>query len=374
MKICFWGDISGALAGKTSGGSELQTSLIAKALAKAGHEVVIVDLSTKKDYVTPEGIKVFRIKGWNDGIRYIRLFTHRLPNLYKCLRDQKADVYYCRMRDFTHVFSYMAARKANGKLILAMASDLDALGFKSRLKYYYIPHAGGLWWFFNAIIVEIIYPLLRRKADLVCVQHEGQKEFLRERNIKSTLCQNLIDLDKLPCVTNPTHDYFIHVGSLDRRKGFSQFYELVKSSPLHIFKVVGQPRDKAAAKYLEELSSFKNVTICGRLSHSATIAQIANSKALISTSMMEGFPNIFIEAWACGIPVLSLNFDPGGVIEKERLGMVAYGNLEILRKALDEVTNSDEFAERSKKYVCRNHILNDDKIKELDMVFTEWNK
>ena len=45
---------------------------------------------------------------------------------------------------------------------------------------------------------------------------------------------------------------------------------------------------------------------------------------------MEGFPNIFIEAWACGVPVLSLHVDPGGVIKKEGLGEIADGNINTL--------------------------------------------
>ena len=369
MKICFWGDIAGALAGNTSGGSELQTALIAKALSRAGHEIVVVDVNVTEDYITPEGIKVFWIPGWNRGVRYMRLFTHRLPGLYRNLKFQNADIYYCRMRDFTHILSYWAARKVNGKWILAMASDLDALGFKMRLKYYYIPKPGGLWWLFNAVTVEIIYPILRRKADMVFVQHEDQKFFLLERNIRSITFQNLIDADKIPDVQNPERNYFIHVGSLDKRKGFNQFYEIVKRSPLHLFKVVGQPRDKTAIIYYEKLKSFGNVILCGRLSHADTLHQIANSKALISTSMMEGFPNIFIEAWACGVPVLSLNFDPGGVIEKEQLGVVADGNVDILLKAMEETTNTDEFASRAKKYVNANHVLNDEKIQEIDQLF-----
>ena len=43
MKICFWGNIGRALKGRTSGGGELQIALLAKALAKGGHEVVLLD-------------------------------------------------------------------------------------------------------------------------------------------------------------------------------------------------------------------------------------------------------------------------------------------------------------------------------------------
>ena len=86
---------------------------------------------------------------------------------------------------------------------------------------------------------------------------------------------------------------------------------------------------------------------------------------------MEGFPNIFIEAWAFGVPVLSLYFDPGSVIEKENLGEVAHGNIDKLLKAMNINGYSDEFAKRAKAYVGKTHALNDRKIKEINCIFTE---
>ena len=65
MKICTWGDVASALEGKTSGGGELQIALLAKALAKSGLEVIVIDLMAKKDFVTDDGVKVFQIKGYD---------------------------------------------------------------------------------------------------------------------------------------------------------------------------------------------------------------------------------------------------------------------------------------------------------------------
>ena len=371
MKVCFWGDITGALTGNTAGGSELQVALIAKALARGGHEVVVIDFQTARDLITDDGIKVFRIPGWNRGPRVIRTFTHRLPQLYRCLKAQKADIYYCRMRDYLHIFAYLAAKKAKSKFILSMASDLDALGFGMRFKYYYLANPGGVWWFLNSILNEIIHPWLRRNSDIVFVQHEGQKEILRQKHISSIVFKNLIDLTKIPVISNPVHDDFVYVGWLDRRKGFAEFFELVEKSPMHTFKVIGPPRDKTGYFYYEKLKSLPNVILLGGLSHSDTLYHIANSKALISTSPMEGFPNIFIEAWSCGIPVISLYFDPGGVIRREDLGYVAEGNLEGMRAALNAERNLDEFSVRSKYYVEKYHVLNTSRIKKINNLFDD---
>jgi glycosyltransferase involved in cell wall biosynthesis len=208
----------------------------------------------------------------------------------------------------------------------------------------------------------------------VLVQHVGQKNTLAKKGIKSVIFNNLIELHEIPQVTDPVRQDFCYVGALDKRKGFAEFYQLVEKAPFATFKVIGQPRDRTGYKYFEKLKSFDNVKLFGNLSHSDTLNHIMNSKALISTSPMEGFPNIFVEAWACGIPVLSLSFDPGGVMKKERLGEVADGNLDKLVGYMKEVQNTEEFAKRAKEYVEKNHVVNEEKIKEIDDLFTELYK
>jgi glycosyltransferase involved in cell wall biosynthesis len=371
MKICFWGNISKALAGRTSGGGELQIALLAKALAHGGHEVVVLDYVIVEEFQTDEGIKVYPIKGWNKGIRMIRNISHRLPGLYQSLKDQKADVYYCRIRDYRHLIVWMAAHKVRAKFILGLAEDLDIMGFRMRWKYYYSAFLNNPGILFNGLFNEFVYPLLVRKSDIIFVQHEGQKQILLQKGIKSVLFPNLIDLTQLPVISNPTHNYFIFVGWLDNRKGVAELFRLIEKAPFATFKIIGPPRDKSGFLYYEKLKSFKNVSLLGELSHSETLHNIAYSKALINTSRMEGFPNIFIEAWAFGVPVLSLYFDPGSVIEKENLGEVAHGNIDKLLKAMNINGYSDEFAKRAKAYVGKTHALNDRKIKEINCIFTE---
>jgi len=373
MKICTWGDVASALEGKTSGGGELQIALLAKALAKSGHEVVIIDFLIKKDFITEDGIKVLSVKGYNDDTKYFRFFS-LIPKLYSDLKAQKADIYYSQIREFRQLLPYMAARKVNGKFVLQLASDLDAMNLRMRMKYDYLTRFEGLYWFLKVFLTELIFPALVRKADTVLVQHEGQKNILIKKGIKSFIFNNLIELKEIPEVANPVRHDFSYVGALDRRKGFAEFYKLVEKAPFATFKVIGQPRDKTGYLYFEKLKSFKNVTLFGSLSHSETIYHILNSKALISTSPMEGFPNIFIEAWACGIPVLSLSFDPGGIIKKEGLGFVADGDLDMLANEMGSVQNTEEFSKKAKLFVDRNFVLNKNKINEINNLFTELNK
>jgi glycosyltransferase involved in cell wall biosynthesis len=370
MKICFWGNIAGALKGSTDGGAELQIALLAKALAKAGHEVVIFDFQSPEEFTTDEGIKVLKIKGWDSGFRFLRTFTHRLPGIFNGLKAQRADIYYCRIRDFRHILAYWAARKVKARFVLGMASDLDAMTFLLRLRHRKVSYSNGLWGLLNGLLIEIIYPYLLRNADLVLVQHDGQKKILDNRGIKSRVFPNLVELSEVPTTPGKHENDFVYVGELSERKGFPEFFTIISNCPSHTFGVIGPPSDRSGHAYFEDLKSFTNVTLYGKLSHAEVLNHIINSKALISTSRMEGFPNIFIEAWACGIPVFSLYVDPGNVIQREGLGVVANGNLNKMVQAMDFIESGDSFLKRAKAYVEHFHELNEMKIAEVNDLFT----
>ncbi len=370
MKVCFWGKIADALLGKTYGGGELQISLLAKALTRLGHEVIVVDLDVSEGFVTDDGIKVCPVKDYNGGMKMFRTLTHRLPALYSTFVEIKADVYYCRIREYRHIIVYMAAKRVKAKFILSLASDLDILSIRKRWKHFYSSNVKDLWGIFNGIMGEIVYPFLLRKADLVLVQHEGQKEILSRKGITTRVFYNLIDANGLKWIKKPdSATDFIYVGSLDKRKGFEDFVEIVRRTPMHTYNVIGRVRDKTGNTLNEQLKHFNNVQLRGKLSHSDTMNEISRSKALISTSPMEGFPNIFIEAWGCGVPVLSLYVDPGDVIKREGLGFVADGSLERMIEAMATLNRSEVFSRNARSYVQTFHALTEVRMVEIKSIF-----
>ena len=91
-------------------------------------------------------------------------------------------------------------------------------------------------------------------------------------------CVLLIDLNQIPVISNPIQNDFIYVGSLDKRKGFAEFFELVIKAPFYSYKVVGQPRDKTGYLYYEksglpvdshiEVNTSTNKIILGSLNQS----------------------------------------------------------------------------------------------------------
>ena len=356
MKFCFFGNISGALRGQTPGGGELQVCLLAKALALKGHDVVVIDPSAEDSFVTNEGVKIINMPRWNKGIKGIRLFSYRIPTLWKTLVQQNADYYYVRMRVYLHLISYLAAKKIKGKFIVGLAHDLDVLSFGTKFKYEYGPKFNLLKFLTVVIPNDLVFKYVLKRSDYITLQHSGQE--LKSNSIrgKASVFPNIFDNKNLPVVQNPSRDYFIHVGTLTILKGAGHLFELIKSlDKKNTIVIVGKPKDKKSERIYEQLGKMENVILKGSLEHRETIRLIANATALISTSNSEGFPNIFLEAWATGVPVISLKVNPGDVINKYGLGICCDGDLGKMKASIEKNETRSIDKEKLKSYVSEFH-------------------
>lgn len=359
MKFCFFGNVSGALKGQTCGGGELQISLLARALALNGQEVVIVDPCSSESFITKEGIKLINIPNWNSGLKGIRLFLYRIPQLKKILAEEKADYYYVRMRTYLHLVIYFVARKLNAKFIIATACDLDVLRFSQKFKYEYKPKFDFFKFFSLYILNDMVFKYLLYKADYIMLQHLGQRINLNSARGKVIIFPNIFDFSNIKSGNNSSGNYFIVVGSLNSLKGIYNLKHLISILDKNtIIEIVGQPTDKGSKKVYEELRKFENVILTGRLNHSDTISHIANAKALINTSNFEGFPNIFLEAWATGVPVISLKINPDNIINHYKLGICCNCNLNRMKKCIESWETNEMDKAIMKSYVAKHHDIN----------------
>jgi len=332
MKFCFWGDIAAALNGKTIGGGELQMALLTRSLAAEGHEVVVVDPFSDRSYITEEGIRILHVPDWKKGLPLLRILTHRIPAMKRLFIREQADFYYVRMRSFYNIASYRAARKVNGKFLLAIASDIDLLSLKEKYRQEYKANfrLGKYltYWLPN----DLAFNYLLKRADLVIRQHPGQQPGKRKLRGQVAEFANIIDRDNLPQNGHSRQDYFIYVGSLTMVKGADKLYNLVSGlDENQAVVVVGQPNDSRSVPIFDQLKKLESADVKGRYRHQDTLQLLAGARALINTSRNEGFPNVFLEAWALGVPVLSLKVNPGDIINKHELGICFDGDLEKMK-------------------------------------------
>ena len=84
------------------------------------------------------------------------------------------------------------------------------------------------------------------------------------------------------------------------------------------------------------VSTFpQNIIIRGHANASELMNAYQDAILLINTSDYEGIPLTFDEAWACELPVVSLNVDPDGVITRHSLGFVS--------KTIDQMVKDIEY-------------------------------
>ncbi len=346
-KFCFWGDIYSALIGKPNGGGQLQISLMAKELAKRGHKISIIDFDINRD-ILYENIKIISLA------KRAQSSLSKYHSFYKILVLENADFYYGRIRSGLHLFGYLAAKKNNSKFILGLAHDLDSLGFQERYKNFYKLRKFSTF-LKHLLHTEVVFKSLLKRSDLIISQHHRQKMNLLKKNIESKVCYNLYPFQiKKRINTNNNGKYYIFVGALDRRKGIDDIEKIIKKCSDKNFIIVGGCRDSYSRSKMEALKIKNNVTWLGQIEHKKIFKYLKQASSFISVSKMEGFPNTFIESWAQGVPVLSLNVNPGGVMNNSNLGKCYYGDKNEL---INDINNNHLKYDphNIQSYVVQNH-------------------
>jgi glycosyltransferase involved in cell wall biosynthesis len=200
-------------------------------------------------------------------------------------------------------------------------------------------------------------------ADRILAQHPGQRDLLGPRYADKTfLVSNIADfpnIDKHPADPG----YIAWVANLRAEKRPHLLMEIAKRLPQYKFVVCGAALDYRsqpgyAQSISETLSGMPNVDYRGAVPPKETLEIIANASFFLSTSDQEGFPNTMLEAWSLGVPVVSLEFDPGGMIIKHELGRVSSNVADIVVDIEDLMNTPKEITrlgKNGKRYVLENH-------------------
>jgi glycosyltransferase involved in cell wall biosynthesis len=112
------------------------------------------------------------------------------------------------------------------------------------------------------------------------------------------------------------------------------------------FIMIGENyKDSHSANLFNQSLKDSNVSYLGSQSHNVTESFIQKSKILINTSSFEGFPNTFVQAWANGVPVISLKVDPDNIIKKNSLGFCCYDDFDLMIKYTNELIKDQKLWE-----------------------------
>lgn len=299
------------------GGAERQQVLLARELVQRGYRVSFVVFDHgQTDGEKIHGIRVFTCYRADRGIRGLRFFHPRLTGLWNAMKRADADVYYQRGAESeTGIVGSWCRRHARG-FIFSFANEMTC----TLLSPFPATSHSERWLFRHGL----------HRADAIVAQTSRQQRILREAfGLSSTLIRNCCPwAAEVESVTAPlTHDEtlgpILWAGRLSEEKRPDWVIRLATDLPDYRFDVVGQYN--VASTYGRELAarieSVANIRWHGYVQHSQMQAIYRECRLLLCTSESEGFPNVFLEAWACGKPVLT-SVDPDDVVITHQLGQV----------------------------------------------------
>lgn len=161
------------------------------------------------------------------------------------------------------------------------------------------------------------YQIAMRRADIIISQSDDMtvdliKNFkvnkLKVVQIGNPICEPEI------VKTDNSGDFFLIVGRLEKEKNILGFLKLLSLHKIKIpLTIIGEGSESREIKALiNNDSTFQSVKL---LNYQLDLSSyFKRSKALILPSLVEGMPNIALEALSYGVPIISNNFK-GGINE-----------------------------------------------------------
>ena len=331
---------------KITGGSERQIKYIVDALLE--NQIEIQVLVTNTTNISTFNIKNLTFKNlWYSHNNLI----YKIFKLTKTLCASNFHIY-LRGLSWVHLYIIFVARILNRKVILAMTSDVQCVKNPSPL-------------------INLMRIAICRLASLLLSQTNKQKILLNDNfGANSCVYNNLISsayLDKTYQTNNPFKLRDIDalwMGAIEPRKGISHLIDLAKKMPDKKIAIAGNGRNEFKDFELEMISQFNelpNVSLLGFIQPDLVGEIISSSKILLNTSPIlhkgvtkEGFPNVFLEAWLFGTPVVSLFHDPDGLIENNNLGRIC-NNIQMFYDSVNELSLNqdlwDEVSDQCQKWI-----------------------
>jgi glycosyltransferase involved in cell wall biosynthesis len=340
-----------------NGGSEQQIECLVNALVESRrHEIYFLAHYIGKD-TGSKGYRVVQI-GRNRQVARFGYWVDAIP-LYRALQTLRPDVIYQRVGcGYTGIAAHYA-RRNKARMIWHVASDADVSPrstlFYSRRNFiqfymekgciaYGIRHA-------NTIVVQTEHQAAElaraygRKADAIVPNFHPEPSETIDKS--GPLC--VVWVANLKPLKQP--EVFVRLAARLRDLSGVRF--------IIVGAMQGGPKDWRE-QLMRDIQNATNLEYSGAKTQREVNELLARAHVLVNTSVGEGYPNTFIQAWQREVPVVSLNVNPDGVLDRQGIGICAgteQGLEEAVRPLLVDSALRNEYGVRAREYAARRHSL-----------------
>jgi glycosyltransferase involved in cell wall biosynthesis len=331
------------------GGAAVQWKSWINGFIRNGHHFGILTFSGAQDFIGKK-LEFDLVESYNPeyGISRLRVIYYQIPKLIFTIKKYKPD--------------YLIQGAATSQTgILMIIAKLLKIPFVHRIandpdvdeRIYKMVHKREIFW----------YKLGVKYADFIFAQNSYQYNKLKEKypQKKIFVLHNPFELgtEATEIKTRTERHYIAWVANFRYMKNMPELLKIVKKLPNVEFKIAGKKHrdaDAETVKALEALEKLNNVEFVGYLKRTEIKPFFLKAVALLNTSHFEGFSNTFLEAWSCGVPVVSTkNVNPDEIITKNNLGRVAedYRDLE---NCINSVLDLTEQEYNDLSFHCHNYV------------------
>jgi glycosyltransferase involved in cell wall biosynthesis len=297
--VCFvapttWPILTGDRNIRVVGGAEVQQSMIAPSLVERGWRVSMISLDYgQEDGAVVRGVTVYRTHKPDDGLPVVRFVYPRLTSVWQALKRANADVYYQRTADIQTAYMAQFCRVHGRRSVYAGASDVDFV--PGREDIHFVRDRAMFRWGV-------------RNVDAVIVQNPAQREALRENFGRQGF---LIPSCYVPPAgaSADRAGYVLWVATVRPAKRPELLFEIAQRLPDVRFVMIGGPDPgRREAEYMRSVAEMAtrvpNLEVRGFVPFVEAERAFNGARVVLNTSLYEGFPNTFLQAWARGIPTV----------------------------------------------------------------------
>ncbi len=331
------------------GGGELQLFMLAHALRKEGWSVLFLvgDYGQPKALRTADGFPVVRAYCRNDRPAFLPLFIGSVRQFWRSLGQVNADVYMSRGLWGQAGVIAAFARRYRRKYVLWFARNWDA--------QYGVP-----WLSSQPLIERLPAWYAVHHADAVVAQSNDQNKLLRKHTGRDGVVIPNVSPWEDSTAPHVTREHVLWIGSIRPVKRPHMFLDVAERLPRMRFVMAGGEMRGHSELYdavAGRADKLSNVDFLGFVPYDETMELFQRAHVVVSTSESEGFPNVFLQAWSTGTPVVA-TVDPDGVISANGLGYYcrnATQMVERIREIAEDDTSRGEIGRRGRAYVSKRH-------------------